>query len=212
MPGKKSKKNQHCPVPGCKTKTPHLSSPTTAGIHYAFSKPETASEWVKACIVELVQSVEADVAAHRYFACLTRWRHTEELYHRALYVIFVADPQAIPHVASNELPNSFSAMWKKVNDAVYNGKGTLDKKLMGLSGEEFSTMDTLNDAGHASFATVVTCIDVSKNREKWKPKIEQHIAYWKQLAVNLDFVAKGFQAGRSRGQVLAEFKQLLKLS
>ena len=111
---KKPKKNKHCPVPGCKTKAPHLASPTTAGIHHAFSKPETAAEWVKACIVELVQSVEADVAANRYFAYLTRWRHTEELYHRALYVIFVADPQEIRHVASNEPPNSFSAMWKKV--------------------------------------------------------------------------------------------------
>ncbi len=208
---KKSNKNQHCPVPGCKTKAPHLASPTTAGIHRVFSKPETAAEWVKACIVELVQSVEADVAANRYFAYLTRWRHTEELYHRALYVIFVADPQEIPHVASNEPPNSFFAMWKKVNDAVYDGKGTLDQKLMGLSGEEFTAMDTLNNAGHASFATIVTCIDVSKNREKWKPIIDKHITYWKQLSVNLNFIAKGFQAGKTSVQVLTEFKQHIQI-
>ncbi len=60
MPKQKQKKNQHCPVPGCRTKNSHLSSSTTAGIHHAFSKPETAAQWVKACIVELVQSVESD--------------------------------------------------------------------------------------------------------------------------------------------------------
>ncbi len=178
MQKQKQKKNQHCPVPGCKTKNPHLSSSTTAGIHDAFSKPETAAEWVKACIVELVQSVESDVGSHRYFAYLTRWRHTEELYHRALYVLFVADPKEIPHIASNELPNGFSAMWGKVNQTIYDGKGTLDKKQMGLNGEEFTAMDTLNNAGHASFATVVMCIDVTRNRERWKPIIDKHIAYW----------------------------------
>jgi len=209
MPKQKQKKNQHCPVPGCKTKNPHLSSSTTAGIHDAFSKPETAAEWVKACIVELVQSVESDVGSHRYFAYLTRWRHTEELYHRALYVLFVADTKEIPHIASNELPNGFSAMWGKVNQTIYDGKGTLDKKQMGLNGEEFTAMDTLNNAGHASFATVVMCIDVTRNRERWKPIIDKHIAYWKQLAVNLDFIAREFREGKTRAQVLARFKQLL---
>lgn len=204
---RKFKKNKHCPVPGCKTKQPHLSSPTTAGIHHEFSNPETAADWVKMCIVELVQSVEADIAAHRYFAYLTRWRHTEELYHRALYVIFVAPPEEIPHVASNELPNGFSAMWKKVNAVVYDSKGLLDQKQMGLNGEEFTAMDTLNNAGHASLATIVSCIDVSRNRDKWKPIIDKHVIYWKTLCVHLDHIAKGFRAGKTRTQVLAEFKK-----
>jgi hypothetical protein len=157
-----------------------------------------------------VQSVESDVAAHRYFAYLTRWRHTEELYHRALYVIFVANQAEIQHVASNETPNSFSQMWKKVNEVVYDSKGTLDLKQMGLSGEQFTAMDTLNNAGHASFATIVTCIDVSKNREKWKQQfIDRHIAYWKLPCENLNFIEQGFKAGKERAQVLKEFKALL---
>ena len=102
-------------------------------------------------------------------------------------------------------------MWKKVNDAVYDGNGTLDQKRMGVSGEEFTAMDTLNNAGNASFATVITCIGVSKNREKWKPIIDKHITYWKQLAVNLNFIAKGFQAGKTCAQVLTEFKQKIQI-
>jgi hypothetical protein len=90
-PKKSPKKNPHCPVPGCRTKKPHLSSPTTAGIHHAFSKPEQLAEWVKMCIVELVQSVIQDVNSGRFFAYLTRWRQLEEMYHSSLYILFVAD-------------------------------------------------------------------------------------------------------------------------
>jgi hypothetical protein len=95
-----------------------------------------------------------------------------------------------------------------VNRVVYDGKGTLDQKQMGLNGEEFTAMNTLNNSAHASFATIVTCIDVSKNRDKWRPIIDKHIAHWKTLCNNLDLIEKGFKAGKSSAQVLAEFKQL----
>jgi hypothetical protein len=203
------KKNPHCPVPGCKTKKPHLSSPTIAGIHHVIAKPETTAAWAKMCIVELVQSVESDVLAHRYFAYLTRWRHTEELYYRALFVIFCAEQTEIPHIASNETPNGFSAMWRKVNEIVYDGKLAHDQKQLGLSGEEFTAMEMLNSVGHASFATIVALIDVSKNRDEWKPRIDKHMAYWKQLCTNLNFIEKGFKEGKSRAEALAEFKARL---
>jgi hypothetical protein len=204
---KKTKKNPHCPVPGCKTKTPHLSSTTTAGIHHAFAKPEQLAEWVKMSIAELVNSVIDDVNNSRYFAYLTRWRQPEEMYHRVLYILFVADKADIPHIVSGEPPNSFSAMWKEVNRVVYDSKGTLGQKQLGLSGEEFTTMNTLNHTAHASFATIVTCIGVSRNRETWRPRIEKHIAYWKLLCDNLDRIEKGFKEGKSREKVLTEFKQ-----
>jgi hypothetical protein len=44
---KKQKNNTHCPVAGCKAKKPHLSSPTTTGLHHAFSNPEQLALWVK---------------------------------------------------------------------------------------------------------------------------------------------------------------------
>ena len=193
---------------GCKTKTPHLSSPTTSGIHHAFSKPETVAEWVKSRIEETRASRSRPTQLlDRYFAYLTRWRQPEELYHRALYVVFVADKAEIPHIVSGDLPNSLSQMWRAVNRVVYDNKGTLDQKQIGLNGEEFTAMDTLNNSAHASFATIVTCIDVSKNRDKWKPIIDKHLTYWKQLCVNLDLVAKGFTAGKSGTNVLTEIKE-----
>ena len=171
---KKPKKNPHCPVAGCRATKPHLSSPTTAGIHHAFSGPEQLALWIKLCLAELVQSVIDDVNKGRYFAYLTRWRQPEEMYHRALYMLFVADKPELPHIASGDLPNSFSQMWKEVNRVVYDGKGTLDQKQLGLNGEEFTAMNTLNNSAHASLATVVTCIDFSKNRELRRPIVEKH--------------------------------------
>lgn len=130
------------------------------------------------------------------------------MYHRALYTLFIADKTAIPHVVSGEPPNSFSQMWKEVNRVVYDGKGTLDQTQLGLNGEEFTAMNTLNNSAHASFATIVTTIDFSRNRELRTPIVEKHIEYWKLLCDNLDQIEKGFKAGKSKDEVLTEFERL----
>jgi hypothetical protein len=134
-------------------------------LYHAFSAPDRLALWVKCCIGELVQSVSDDVKKGRFFAYLTRWRQPEEMYHRALYMLFVADQAAIPHIVSGERPNSFSTMWREVNRAVYDGRGRLDQKQLGLRGEAFTAMETLNNSAHASFATIVTCIDFAKKPE-----------------------------------------------
>lgn len=207
---KKQKMNPHCPVPGCKTKQPHLSSATTAGLHHTFSKPEQLALWVKGCIVELVQSVIDDVNKGRYFAYLTRWRQPEEMYHRVLYMLFIADKSAVPHIISGELPNSFSNMWTAVNKTVFDGKGTLDRKQLGLNGEEFTAMNTLNNSAHASFATIVTCIEFAGKPEFRAPIIDRHIEYWKTLCSNLDQIETAFKEGKKKDEVLAAFKQTQK--
>jgi hypothetical protein len=204
----KAKKNPHCPVAGCKTIQPHLSSPTAAGLHHAFSDPERCAQWTKHCIVELINSVIDDVNKGRFFAYLTRWRQPDEMYYRALYLLFVADKNAIPHVVSGELPNSFSAMQKAVNQAVFGGKRALDKPHPGLSGEQFTVFDTLNSSAHASFATVVMCIEFAKKREFRTPIIEKHLEYWKTLCNNLDQAEKMFKDGKKRAEVLVEFKKV----
>jgi hypothetical protein len=205
---KAKKKNAYCPVPGCKTNQPHLSSPTTAALHHTFSDPERLATWVKHCIAELINSVIGDVNGGRYFAYLTRWRQPDELYHRALYMLFIADKAAIPHIVSGELPNSFSAMWKSVNQTVFNGKGALDKPQSGLNGEMLTAMTTLNNSAHASFATIVTCIEFARKPEFRAPIIDKHLAYWKKLCDNLDEIERMFKLGKSRAEVLIEFKKL----
>jgi hypothetical protein len=146
----KSKINPHCPVPGCRTKQPHLDNKHHKELYTAFTNSQLLAQTVRASIVDIVQSCTDDVNHNRFFAYLSRWRLPEEMYTRALYLLFVATPDEIAHVVSDELPNSFSAMWEKVNATVLDGKGVLDKKLTGLSGEEFTTMDTLNHSAHGS--------------------------------------------------------------
>jgi len=124
---KKNKTNPNCPVPSCKTKQPHLASLTTQGFYQTFSDPTKLAVWVKGCIVELIQSAIDDVNKRRFFGYLTRWRQPEELYYRALHMLFVADEASITHMVSGELPNSFSALWKEVNRVVFDGQGSLDK-------------------------------------------------------------------------------------
>lgn len=204
---KSKKKNPHCPVPGCKTKHPHLSSSTTAGLHHVFSKPETLVSWTKMCITELINSVIEDVNNERFFAYLTRWRQPDEMYYRALYMLFVADEAAIPHIVSGQTPNSFSAMQKAVNQAVFDGKRTLNKPQSGLTGEQFTVFETLNNSAHASFATIVTCIEFARKPEFRAPIIDKHLEYWKTLCNNLDEIEKMFKTGKSREEVLTEFKK-----
>jgi hypothetical protein len=78
--------------------------PPTAGIHHAFSNPEQLALWIKSRLSELVQTIIDDVNKGRFFAYLTRWRQPEEMYHRDLCMLFVADKSELPHIASWELP------------------------------------------------------------------------------------------------------------
>jgi hypothetical protein len=205
---KTAKKNPHCPVSGCKTKEAHLSNAVTAGLHDSFSDPEKCAQWTKLCIVELVQSLLADVKECRFFGYLTRWRQPDEMYYRALYLLFVADKADIPHVVSGEMPNSFAAMQKAVNKTVFDSKRILDKPQTGLSGEQFTVFDTLNSSAHASFATIVTCIKFANDRAFREPIIAKHLEYLKSLRNNLDYVEKMFREGKKREEVLVEFKKL----
>jgi hypothetical protein len=204
---RKRKKNSHCPVLGCKTDQPHLYSPTTAGLHQTFSNPETLASWTKSCIVELIQSAIDDVSEGRFFAYLTRWRQPDEMYYRALYVLFVAPKDAIPHFISGEMPNSFSAMQKAVNQKVFDSKKCLDITRVGLSGEKFTAFDALNNSAHGSFGTIVTCIEFARKPEFRAPIIDKHVEYWRSLCNDLDYIENLFKAGHSEEQVLTRFKK-----
>ncbi len=205
---KNKKPNSYCPVPGCRTNQPHLDNKHHKELYDVFSNPELLAQTVKSCIVDMIQSCTDDVNKNRFFAYLTRWRQPEEMYTRALYLLFVATPEEIAHVVSDELPNSFSAMWQKVNTIVLDSKGTLDKKLTGLSGDEFTTMDTLNHSAHGSLIAVVTTIGFQNNPKRIEMS-KQHLDVWKKYCDFLDYAEKKFGEGKSRNEVLAGFKLLL---
>jgi hypothetical protein len=201
----KPKRNPHCPVLGCRTQRPHSESEIVQGLLRAFSHPADLLAWVKGSIAELRDSVRDDVNNGRLFAYLTRWRQPEELYFRALYVLFIADE----HVLSGELPNSFTAIWRKVNEHVLEGRGTLDKMQPGLTSGQFTPMETINSNAHASFASMVTCIGLARNIE-YQKQIPRHLEHWTRLCNYLNYMEGMFKAGKAKAHVLAGIRNLHK--
>lgn len=202
------KPNPHCPVQGCKATQPHLSDSIVLGLHKHFSDPVNLTLWIKSCIVEIINSVICDVNKGRFLAYLTRQRQPEELYYRVLYILFVADEAEIPHVLSGEVPNGFSAIWRKVNEQVLEGKGTLDKTLFGLKGDPFTPMDTINQNAHVSFSTILTIYDLVRNQERLKDMIEKNLFRWKVFCNYLDYMEQRFREGKNKNYVLVGIRSL----
>lgn len=205
----KKKTNPHCSVPRCKTKTPHLSDPVVAALAHNFSDLAKVAEWTCASIAELGKSMADDVAAGRYFALITRTRQVEELYIRALYAMFIADPSEIAHIMSDATPNSFSEMYRKVNQSIFGGKGLLEVSQPGLTSGTFSAMGTINSGAHASFSTMLMVIGLVKNPQYRAAFTDGR--YFDHVSVYcsyLDHARKQFAAGKDKSSVLAELTDL----
>src|SRR6266852_6765231 len=129
---KKKKINPHCPVLGCKTKRPHMDDSIVQGVSHEFSDPKKLAMWFKVGISDLRASMQRDLEEGRIFAYLARWRQPEELYCRALYVLFIAKPDELPHLFSGEMPNSFREIYRAVNQEIFEGRGILESPQPGL--------------------------------------------------------------------------------
>jgi len=163
MQKNKPKMNPNCSVSRCKAKTPHLSDPVVAALSQNFSDLAKVAGWTCGSIAELGKSMADDVAAGRYFALITRTRQQEELYVRALYAMFIADPAEVAHIMSDATPNSFSEMYRKVNQTIFGGMGLLEISRPGLTSGSFTPMGTINSGAHASFSTMLTVRGLVKN-------------------------------------------------
>lgn len=201
---KKQKKqeqvNPYCPVPGCKTKAPHEEDRAVQAL--LSQSPATIIDWTKRCIVELIQSVIADLnapGAGRMFAYLTRWRDPEELYHRVLYALLIAPACHLPHIFSGELPNGFSAMWRKVNGVIYEGRGELLNERTDPSGRTFTAMDLLNQNAHNSYFTMLMTFGVVREGgNDWKASVQKHVESWQRRVEHLNHIEGLFRVGRDK--------------
>lgn len=203
------KQSLYCAVPGCTTKLAHMDDPIVQGLHMEFSDPVKLTSWVKAALGELINSIHADLKENRVLAYMSRWRQPEELYYRALYVLFIATPDEIPHVLSGDTPNGFAAIYRSVNNVIMEDRGTLEKLQPGLTGGEFTAMRTLNDSAHGSFRFIISCVGMARNPEFQKnfPKHFEHLnRYWKYL----DYMEGMFRAGKTKADVLVGVKNLHK--
>jgi hypothetical protein len=202
---KKPKVNPFCSVQGCRTKTPHIDDPIVKALVQHMADPARVAHWTLASIAELGKSMAEDLATGRRFALLTRSRQQEELYIRALYAMFIATPDEVIHIMSDATPNSFSAMYKKVNQSVFGGKGLLDVVQPGLTYGTFSAMAQINSAAHASFSTMMQVIVLGPNAAYLKPYKQG--GYFDHISVYchyLNDIHKLFKAGKTKVAVLTE--------
>src|SRR5579864_934250 len=203
------KVNPNCPVPRCKAKAPHISDPVVAALVQNFSNLAKIAHWTCACIAEIGKSMADDLAAGRRLALITRTRQQEELYIRALYAMFLADADVVAHIMSDATPNSFSEMYRKVNETIFGGKGLLEVEQPGLKSGTFTAMGTINSGAHASFSTMLMVIGLGKNPEYFKAytngKYFDHISIYCSY---LNHVGKQFAAGKDKATVMAELKEL----
>jgi hypothetical protein len=206
---KAQKINPHCTVVGCKTTAPHLSEPTQKELHDIFARPTTTAEWVKHCIAEIIDSAVDDLKKlpnPRFLGFVLRWRQAHEMYIRALYVLFLAAKDEIPHVVSGEVPNSFAVMYREVNRKVLDDTGTLEDKQIGLRGEEFTMMELLNQAAHGSFMSIGMTLGLLRDPNRFATA-DKLLSVWSQFAHHLDFAQNKFGEGKTKDEVLAEFKK-----
>jgi len=180
-----------------------------AAMMKAYDDPKQLAAWTEAGMKELVLSFLQDMEAGRVFAWLTRLRQIEELYVRAIYTLLIADRSEVPHLLSNMLPNGFSALYKKVNASVFDGRGKLTDVISGRSYGSFTPMETINQGAHVSFASMLTAIGINslpaeeRNLDNYRKHLDTYL-------VRLNHMRKMFEQGRSREQVLEALRMMHK--
>jgi hypothetical protein len=123
--------------------------------------------------------------------------------------MFIADYSEIAHIMSDAMPNSFSVMYRKVNQSIFGGKGLLEVSQPGLTSGTFSAMGTINSGAHASFSTMLMVIGLVKNPQHRAALTDGR--YFDHVSVYcsyLDHARKQFVAGKDKTAVLAELTEL----
>jgi hypothetical protein len=197
---KKAKSKQHCPVPGCKVNQPHQNDSALRKLIADFESPDKLLLLVGSAIAEIRDSVVQDIQESRLYAWYSRQRQPDELYVRALYLLFCAPDDHVPHILSGCVPNSFSPLYKEVNRVIFRGRGTLLTKRQGPTGVEFTVMENIHSAAHISFPVLRMCEDVSQSGQT--PSIATaYIKHLDTLRERLNYMCGMFANGRTKDDV-----------
>jgi hypothetical protein len=206
---KKKRINPHCPVPGCQTKRPHNDNPIVQALSTRFSDPRELTMWFKAAIEELRHSMQRDLGEKKWFAYMTRWRQPEELYYRALYVLFLAKADELPHIFSAEVPNGFTAIYRAVNREIFAGHGIFETPHPTLDGGTFTVMKMLNDSAHASFSLMPVGFAAAGDPET-QQLFPEYLEHMKRYWVSLNYMEEMFNVGKPKEHVLLGVKNMHK--
>jgi len=143
--------NPHCVVKGCQTAQPHEDDPIVKTLLAYTGHPQVYLHLVKKALIEIRESIVDDHSKGRSLSWLSRIRLVQELYFRSLYLLLVAPPDEVPHILSGEYPNSFSAIYSRVNDEILLGQGILNKRIRDKVLGEVVPMKFLHWGAHGSY-------------------------------------------------------------
>jgi hypothetical protein len=198
---KKKQTNQHCFVSGCKAKQPHTSDFLVKALADRFAQPDKCLQWVQGAMTELYASMNADIADHRIFGWYTRLRQIEELYFKTLYILFLATGDEAIHILSGQMPDSFSIIYDKVNDAIMGGRAALKQTKPGLVDGEFCMFDIINDAAHVGFGAMQMVVNLDGNSENlsFLPNYMKHV---ENYIIRINYMRQMFEGGKDKNAVM----------
>jgi hypothetical protein len=198
---KKKLANQHCSVPGCKAKQPHTSEFLIRILADRFAQRDKCLQWVQGAMAELHASMTADITDGRLFAWYTRMRQVEELYFKTLYILFLATDDEVTHILSGQMPNSFSVIYDKVNNAIMGGRAGLKQINPGFVEGEFCMFDIINDAAHVGFGAMQMVANLNVNSENlsYLPSYMKHVEnYFNRI----NYMRQMFEGGKDKKTVM----------
>ena len=154
-------------------------------------------------VADIIVGDAFDIAIQggRPFAWQTRLRQVEEIYFRALYCIFFATPEELPHIFSGAMPNSVTPMYRKVNEVILEGRGQWEVPQAGKTSGQFTPLDILHSAAHASYAAIFTAISLA-NAPESQVNTDGYIKHLNMYCDRLEYMHKMFAAGRDKQVVL----------
>jgi len=127
-------------------------------------------------------------------------RQPEELYFRTLYILFLASDDEVPHVLSGDLPNSFSQIYKAVNEAILEGRGEMTEVKPGLVSGGFRMIDSLNDGAHVGFGAMQMIANIAQNLER-RPDLAAYLKHIETYCARINYMRQMFEAGRPKDVV-----------
>jgi hypothetical protein len=166
-----------------------------------FAPPASIARWSMVAMVDLRNSIIADIEADRHFAWQTRIRQVEEVYFKALYCIFFAAQDELPHIFSGARPNSVMPMYRKVNEEILKGRGRWEVPQLGQTSGMFTPLGILHGSAHASYAAMLTAISYANVRGV-KARLDGFITHLNIYCVRLEHMHEMFAAGRDKQTVL----------
>ena len=196
----KKKINPFCPVVGCATDMPHTADFLVKALVDRFAAPDKCLSWVLAGMAELRDSVSDDVLKNRLFSWYLRMRQPEELYFRTLYILFLASDDEVPHILSGDLPNSFSQVYKAVNEAILEGRGEMTEVKPGLVSGEFRMIDNLNDGAHVGFGAMQMIVNIAQNPEH-RPDLAAYLKHIEIYCDRINYMRQMFEDGKPKDVV-----------